>query len=202
MGNINSRKVINYEKILQKAMLVLVYDYLKEQIQIIEQTRVVEKKEAIINGEINDRVDKVSQRSMSIELKGKGNPNWLNNIFSKYKDIKLSNFLRLVGLIQSKYEALLMLDDFSLENLISEKSFELSNLINEFVIEFYNTDFSFDEFLSDYGEEVTGMLYDCLEKLVNSTYLTNSDLLVTNEILRYLDSDYSEREQTDNIRSV
>lgn len=202
MGNINSRKVINYEKILQKAMLVLVYDYLKEQIQIIEQTRVVEKKEAIINGEINDRVDKVSQRSMSIELKGKGNPNWLNNIFSKYKDIKLSNFLRLVGLIQSKYEALLMLDDFSLENLISEKSFELSNLINEFVIEFYNTDFSFDEFLSDYGEEVTGMLYDCLEKLVNSTYLTNSDLLVTNEILRYLDSDYSEREQIDNIRSV
>lgn len=202
MGNINSRKVINYEKILQKAMLVLVYDYLKEQIQIIEQTRVVEKKEAIINGEINDRVDKVSQRSMSIELKGKGNPNWLNNIFSKYKDIKLSNFLRLVGLIQSKYEALLMLDDFSLENLISEKSFELSNLINEFVIEFYNTDFSFDEFLSDYGEEVTGMLYDCLEKLVDSTYLTNSDLLVTNEILRYLDSDYSEREQIDNIRSV
>lgn len=202
MGNINSRKVINYEKILQKAMLVLVYDYLKEQIQIIEQTRVVEKKEAIINGEINDRVDKVSQRSMSIELKGKGNPNWLNSIFSKYKDIKLSNFLRLVGLIQSKYEALLMLDDFSLENLISEKSFELSNLINEFVIEFYNTDFSFDEFLSDYGEEVTGMLYDCLEKLVDSTYLTNSDLLVTNEILRYLDSDYSEREQIDNIRSV
>lgn len=197
MGSINSRKVIEYERLLQKAMLVIVYDYLKEHIQTLENTRLIEQKEASKNGEIDDRLDKISQRSLSIELKGKGNPNWLNNIFSKYKDMQLSNFLRLIGLIQSKYEALLRLNDFSLELLISETSFEFTNLINEFVIEYYNDDFSFDKFLAGYSEEVTGKLYDCLEKLSKNTYLTTSELFITNEILRYLDSDYSEREQLD-----
>lgn len=193
----NSKQVRKYQSLLQKAMLVIVYDYLKEQIQIIEQTRLVEKAEASKNGEIHDRLERVSQRSLSIELKGEANPNWLNNIFSEYKDIQLSNFLRLIGLIQSKYEALLMLNDFSLEDLISEVSFEFTTLINEFAIEFNYIDFSFEEFLAGYSEEVTGMLYDCLEKLSQNAHLTTSELLITNEILRFLDSDYSEREQLD-----
>lgn len=197
MKEYNYRNVSEYERVLQKAILVIVYDYLKEQIQIIEQTRLVEKKEASWNDEVDERLERISQRSLSIELKGTSNPNWLNNTFTKYKDIQLSNFLRLIGLIQSKYEALLMLDDFSLETLVSEVSHEFTNLINEFVFEYHNGDFSFDEFLSGYSEEVTGMLYDCLEKLLQNAHLTTSELTIINEVLRYLDSDYSEREQLD-----
>ncbi|SEO07406.1 hypothetical protein SAMN04488134_103291 [Amphibacillus marinus] len=176
-----------FERVLQKVLIVKTYSLLEETIEQLEQTRQIEIDESKGRGEVFDRVDRISQRSISTELKGENNPNWLNNILTHYSDMQISNYLRLVANLQSKHEGVGI--DFSLDNFIEDETLYLSELTNNFIRDFSENVSSLDIFLSDYEEDTLNELFSILIKLVEKASLTAEEEDICWKIIESLEEE-------------
>lgn len=188
-----------YRKILQKTLVVMTYNHLKEQIITLEDVRREEKKYLLNRQDLDDRYDeRISQRSISLALKGENNPNWLNDIFRESKDINLSNYLRIVAYIKEKYSQLWIEDDFHLEDFVSDRSLEMGALLNRYRAESQEKDFCLEEFFQDFSDELIDEVSEILGSFLLESKLTEEK---TSSIIRILDAitiDYSERESIEN----
>lgn len=187
-----------HRRILQKALILLTYSKLKMQIKILEETRKGERNSMSDFEEIKDRHDdRISQRSISLTLKGNQNPNWLNDIFRTNKDIGISNYISILAYINEKYRALLLDKQFVLTDFLTEDILEMGSLLNQYISESNNTDFDLEDFFQGYSDNLLDELTEILGELALNEELTSEELESINLILDAIAVDYSERERID-----
>lgn len=187
-----------HRRILQKALILLTYSKLKMQIKILEETRKGERNSMSDFEEIKDRYDdRISQRSISLTLKGNQNPNWLNDIFRTNKDIGISNYISILAYINEKYRALLLDKQFVLTDFLTEDILEMGSLLNQYISESNNTDFDLEDFFQGYSDNLLDELTEILGELALNEELTSEELESINLILDAIAVDYSERERID-----
>lgn len=185
-----------HRRILQKALILLTYSKLKMQIKILEETRKGERNSMSDFEEIKDRYDdRISQRSISLALKGNQNPNWLNDIFRTNKDIGISNYISILAYINEKYRALLLDKQFVLTDFLTEDILEMGSLLNQYISESNNIDFDLEDFFQGYSDNLLDELTEILGELSLNEELTSEELESLNLILDSIAVDYSERER-------
>lgn len=185
-----------HRRILQKALILLTYSKLKMQIKILEETRKGERNSMSDFEEIKDRYDdRISQRSISLALKGNQNPNWLNDIFRTNKDIGISNYISILAYINEKYRALLLDKQFVLTDFFTEDILEMGSLLNQYISESNNIDFDLEDFFQGYSDNLLDELTEILGELSLNEELTSEELESLNLILDSIAVDYSERER-------
>ncbi|EOS7671131.1 hypothetical protein F6335_RS12230, partial [Enterococcus hirae] len=189
-----------HKKILQKALVALTYSKLKMQIQILEDTRKGEKNSTSDYQETKDKYDdRISQRSISLALKGDQNPNWLNDIFRENKDIGLSNYISILAYIKEKYRDFLLEKQFVLTDFLTEDLLEMGDLLDQYIVESTEPDFDLEEFFQAYSDSefLLDELTEILGEFAMNGNLTEEETESVDLLLSAITVDYSEREQLD-----
>ncbi|MGL9744757.1 hypothetical protein [Enterococcus sp. DIV1368e] len=188
-----------YKKILQKALILMIYNNLKKQIKILEDTRLGEKSSLPSDQKDSDRFDdRISQRSISISLKGDNNPNWLNDIFRENKEMGLGSFISIISYIKEKYRDFYLDQQFILGDFIDENIFNMGFLLNSYIIESKENDFLIEEFFQAFSDELLDKLVEVLGELVQKDVTTAEERNFAFNLLETLSVDYSGRERIDN----
>lgn len=187
-----------YKKILQKALILMIYNNLKKQIKILEDTRLGEKSSLPSDQKDSDRFDdRISQRSISISLKGDNNPNWLNDIFRENKEMGLGSFISIISYIKEKYRDFYLDQQFILGDFIDENIFNMGFLLNSYIIESKENDFLIEEFFQAFSDELLDKLVEVLGELVQKDVTTAEERNFAFNLLETLSVDYSGRERID-----
>ncbi|EIY6010961.1 hypothetical protein MM674_002449, partial [Enterococcus faecalis] len=192
-----------YKKILQKALILMIYNNLKKQIKILEDTRLGEKNSLSRDQKDSDRLDgRISQRSISISLKGDNNPNWLNDIFRENKEMGLGNFISIISYIKEKYRDFYLDQQFVLSDFIDENILDMGFLLNSYIVESKESDFFIEEFFQAFSDELLDKLVEVLGELVQKDVATTEERDFVFNLLESLSVDYSGRERIDNNEGV
>ena len=192
-----------YKKILQKALILMIYNNLKKQIKILEDTRLGEKNSLSRDQKDSDRLDgRISQRSISISLKGDNNPNWLNDIFRENKEMGLCNFISIISYIKEKYRDFYLDQQFVLSDFIDENILDMGFLLNSYIVESKESDFFIEEFFQAFSDELLDKLVEVLGELVQKDVATTEERDFVFNLLESLSVDYSGRERIDNNEGV
>ncbi|HGL5291238.1 TPA: hypothetical protein ACKFKR_002544, partial [Enterococcus faecalis] len=151
----------------------------------------------------SDRLDgRISQRSISISLKGDNNPNWLNDIFRENKEMGLGNFISIISYIKEKYRDFYLDQQFVLSDFIDENILDMGFLLNSYIVESKESDFFIEEFFQAFSDELLDKLVEVLGELVQKDVATTEERDFVFNLLESLSVDYSGRERIDNNEGV
>lgn len=177
-----------YKKIFQKIILTSIYDSLATTIKDLESARLLEIEYARRRGDIYEQLDKISQKSLSLELKGPANPNWLNTVFKECKDMQTSNLVTLITLLETKYEILLAGKDEKIISNIFELNTNLFRLSNDFNLYSSKDNVDIRTFLDEYLDDDNFLndFFNNLLKLSENNYLTTEEEETIEELISYL----------------